>query len=411
MSPHTYSCQIAATLVLLSGWVLGSCTPAPYGSAPTNFPLTSITSATISATAMGVITQRSTLAPTESSTIPSTAILTNGTETPRPPVKSTATVTFTPVVPGKITAEGVLETNRMPEIECGFDELWIAAPPYDKLQLFLGNARHSYRTPRWSVDGTQIAFVDQSNGGSQINIVDMNSNKTTAVSSKFPYMQLQPGGFCSQLGINSWSHSNRWLAFGYEYFTVFSPHLYYLDASTGEAVTITEKAWRTNLAVWAPVSDRLAFVEGVVTHPGGQTEPSEIRVMEMSGGQPVYSDLPLPAPLQHRDDGAPPDQLIRRLAWLTDDTLLVSSSPSVGSQPGQLFRVSLASKNWELLAVYPRDLSRDKADPSLLAVSKDGQFVAWAGNEILILDTATWHEYARLPVNWLDAILLQWVQD
>lgn len=312
-------------------------------------------------------------------------------------------------MPGQISASAAIETNPIPEVVCGFDQLWITAQPYDQLQVLRRDARHSYRTPRWSSDGKQIAFVDQTAGSSQIEILNTGIGQSTVMSAKFPYMR--QAGFCSQISISSWSHSNRWLAFEYAYFGHFYPRLYYLDTTTGEAIPISEKAWGSGLSTWAPLVDRLAYVERDDISPGVQTGQFDVRVMDLSNGKPVFVELPLPDAIQALSGSSQPVQLITGLAWLSDDTLLVAFSPLDGDQPGQLYRVDWTSKKWQLLAEYRRDPTQDKADPSILAVSKNGQFVAWAGNALLILDTATWHEYARLHVSWLEATLLHWVQD
>ncbi len=316
------------------------------------------------------------------------------------------TLASTPVTLGHLVAQVLIETHPIPGLACDSRELWLAMPPYDSLQPFLRSDDQSRRSPRWSNDGLRMAFIEESDGSSRVGTANQDGTEPRVIGPTFEFAQ--EGGFCNQLELASWSPSDEWLAFEYFHGTgPFYRHLYLLNAHTGEASLADENSYGFRLPTWSPSKDVLAYVAGLYDTPGYQLRQLSVKLLEVTDQATKVVDLFVPKDLDLNERR---DQILD-LAWQSDSQLLISVSPIIGDDPGRLYRVDTVSQVWELLAEYERNLATERHPPSTLAVSSGGPFLAWAGTDLVILDTSTWQEHSRLKTSWLEGPLMEWIRD
>jgi hypothetical protein len=320
--------------------------------------------------------------------------------------RTTASLTSTSQPMGQLLNDVLIEVKTVPGVECGPSELWLASSPYQELQPFLQGSGQSYRSPRWSNVGRRVAYIQEADGLTGVVIAESDGTNPSSQGPTFPYGPV--GEFCNHLSLSTWSPSDHWLAFEYtNYADKFYKHLYLLNGFTGEASRVDEYSYGLPLPAWSLSEDVLAYVAATYDEPGYHLRQVSVKLLQVSDGAITAIDLSVPEDFDIEDRR---DQ-IRGLAWQSDSQLLVSISPTIGDDPGQLYRVDTVTQVWELLAEFGRNLTTENHPPSTLAVSTDGQFVCWAGTDLVILDTATWQEHSRLQTNWLGHPIVEWNDD
>jgi len=136
--------------------------------------------------------------------------------------------------------------------------------------------------PRWSLDGTHVAFVRQTGSGSRLVIVDA-AGAVQSVSGGEPLLEVDPDGI-------SWSPDGRTVAVRAEFDGKGAIHL--VDARSGQPTVLPISPWGLE-PYWRPPDGReLLFVGGLVQQPAlylysmedGEIRPVPGTVSEPSGG-------------------------------------------------------------------------------------------------------------------------------
>jgi len=345
-------------------------------------------------TASASITQPS-LMPTESQ------------PTASPTTAPTEALTPTTINPGQVRKDIVIEVKQSPEVACSRSEIWQITSPYTSAQPILRDEKVSYRSPRWSHDGSMMAYIVEVGNETHIELKSRDSDSSRLSSSSFPYAVTESS--CNGLQLFSWSPSSRWLAFEQVNYTgKFFRYLYVFDTSSGQSTLVDEAFYGFPPAVWSPDGDILAYVHVAYDASGRRVNSLSIKLAQIeSEGIVLRGEIPMPGDFDVVGRG----DRIRGLVWHSDDKLFAVATPTIGDDPARLYEVDTITHTWQKTANYERNIDTERYPPSQIYISANGHLLAWAANDLFILDSRNWHEVGRLQANWLGEPVVTWISD
>ena len=175
--------------------------------------------------------------------------------------------------------------------------------------------------PRWSPDGTQIAFLSNRKDEKQPQIYLIptdggEARRLTDVKGTFQSMDWSPDGkklLCTfrkkdeeeierekdeakrKLGVVSRHIDRTWFKYdGKGYLPKERTHLWLFDARTGKGRQLTDHAvWDEMTPAWSPDGSQVAFVSNRTPEPDLEPESVDLFVMPAEGGEAVITPTPL----------------------------------------------------------------------------------------------------------------------